>query len=436
MTEPSVDTSTAQQVARDYRWNFIVNSLDGASYWFGMSFISNAIILPLYVSHFTDSPLLIGLIPFLTTAGFLLPQLFVANVVERAPRKKFFPVNLGLFLGRLPILLLAPSAYFLAASQPTLALIGFFVLYTWFTMGSGITVVGWQDMIAKIIPAEKRGRFFGITNFVGNGAGILGAFGVPFILNQFIFPLGYVIAFAIGAALNFMSWVFLSLAREPAIPNSKPRVSQLDYLRSLPDVLRKDRNFRLFLLSQIVFSLSGMAAGFLAVYAVQNWKMPDAEASGFTVTMQIGLALVNLLVGLLADRKGHKPNLEICFALNALSFVMALVAPSPWWFFPIFFLRGAVLAGTFVSGLAIVYEFTDAENRATYIGLANTIPGVAGSIAPLIGGWLAGAISYQMMFIVAAVIGVLSWVLLHFIVRDPRQTKPQTVTVDQNLSLT
>ncbi len=424
-----------QQNERNYRWNFVVNSLDGASFWFGTSFISNTIILPLYVSHFTSNPLLIGIIPFLATAGFLVPQLFVANAVERAPTKKFFPVNLGFFFQRLPIMLLAPAAYFLATSQPNLALISFFGLYAWYTIGSGLTIVGWQDMIAKIFPVEKRGRFFGITNFVGNGAGILGAVAVPLILAKFIFPYGYVIAFAVGAGLIFLSWVFLSLAREPAVPNSKPPVSQLVYMRSLPDILRRDRNFRLYLLASIIFAMSGMATGFLAVYAAQTWRMTDAEAGGFTLAFQIGLAVVNLFFGFLADRKGHKLSLEISLALSVASLVLAIVAPSPWWFFPIFFLRGAVNAGTFISGTAIVYEFTEAENRPTYIGLANTIPGIAGAIAALMGGWLAGAIGYQAMFILAAIIGTISVVLLRFAVRDPRQKGPNNLDAGENVSL-
>jgi MFS family permease len=361
------------------------------------------------------------LIPFLSTAGFLLPQLFIANAVERAPRKKFFPVNLGFFLQRLPLFLLAPVAYFLATSQPVLALLGFFILYAWHTIGSGIQIVGWQDMIAKIIPVQKRGRFFGITNFLGNGAGILGALAVPFVLEKFTFPLGYVIAFAVAAALIFLSWIFLSLTREPAVQSSKPPVSQLDYMRSLPEILRKDSNFRMYLLSQIVFSLSGMSTGFLAVYALKTWHMSDALASGFTIALQVGLAMANLFFGFLADRKGHKLSLEICLMLSILSVVLAILAPNPWWFFPIFFLRGAVNAGTFISGISIVYEFTNAEDRATYIGLANTIPGIAGAIAPLIGGWLAGAISYQTMFILSVVIGVISWALLRFAVREPRK---------------
>jgi predicted MFS family arabinose efflux permease len=268
---------------------------------------------------------------------------------------------------------------------------------------------------------EKRGRFFGITNFIGNGTGILGAMAIPFVLEKFTFPLGYVFSFTVTAALFFISWVFLSLTREPAVHSSKPSVSQLDYMRSLPEILRRDRNFCMYLLSQIIFSLSGMAAGFLVVYTVQAWNLPDAEASGFMIALQIGLALANLFFGFLADHKGHKLSLEICWLLSALSLVLAIIAPSPWWFFPIFFLRGAVNAGTFISGISIVYEFTEAENRPTYIGLANTIPGVAGSIAPLIGGWLAGAMSYQAMFILSAIIGAVSWVLLRFTVREPRK---------------
>jgi len=421
-------SAVQQQVERDYRWNFLVNVLDGASFWFGISFISGTITLPLYVSHFTSNPLLIGLIPFLNTAGHLLPQLFVANAVERAPKKKFFPVTIGFFLERVPIFLLAPTAYFLATGRPALALAVFFVLFAWHKFGAGVIIVGWQDMIAKIIPLEKRGHFFGITNFLGNGAGVLGAMAVPFVLDRFTFPLGYVISFAIAAVLIFISWIFLSLAREPAVHSSKPPVSQLDYLRSLPQILRRDRNFRMYLLAQIVYTFSGMATGFLTVYAVQMWALPDAKASGFTIALQAGLALANLFFGFFSDRKGHKLSLEICLILNVLATMLAIFAPSPWWFFVIFFLRGAVDAGVFISAISIVYEFTGAESRPTYIGLANTIPGVAGAIAPLIGGWLAGAISYRAMFVLAAIIGVMSWVLLRFAVHEPRKLRTTTPT--------
>ena len=109
MSEPTSNAVEAEQyIQRNYRWNFLVNSLDGASFWFGMSFFSSTVILPLFVSHFTDNPLAIGLIQFLGWGGVYLPQLFVANAIERAPLKKFFPVTLGFFLERLPLIVLVP----------------------------------------------------------------------------------------------------------------------------------------------------------------------------------------------------------------------------------------------------------------------------------------------------------------------------------------
>ena len=423
MAESSSEFTPAvtQFIERNYRFNFLVNSLDGASYWFGYSFIAPTIILPLYISHFSNNPLLIGLIPFISTAGFLLPQLFTAKFVERAPRKKHFPVTLGFFTERLPVFFLAPSAYFLATNQPMLAMLVFFLLYTWYSAGAGLIIVGWQDMIAKIIPVAKRGMFFGITNFVGNASGILGALAVDFVLDKFTFPIGYVFCFAAAGLLTFISWYFLSLAREPAVESTKPAVSQLTYLRSLPEVVRKDSNFRNYMLAQIIFSLSGMASGFLIVYTAKTWNLPDSQAGGYVIAMQVGQALSNLIFGFLADHKGHKLSLEICFGLSVLSLVLVIFSPSPLWFYPIFFLRGAVFAGSFISGVSIVMEFTGPEDRATYIGMANTIPGIAGSVAPLIGGLLVGVISYSWMFILAALIGVAAWALLRFAVREPRK---------------
>jgi hypothetical protein len=75
-------------------------------------------ILPVYISHFTSNPILIGLIPFLNTSCYLLPQLFASKWTLRLPRKKFMPVNVGLFSERLPIFLMPVSVVLFARNQP------------------------------------------------------------------------------------------------------------------------------------------------------------------------------------------------------------------------------------------------------------------------------------------------------------------------------
>ena len=408
------------EVERHYRHNFIVNFLDGAFFWFGGSFIAARTILPLYVSHLTDSKLLLGLIPAIASGGWLVPQLFTANWVQRLPRKKVVPVRLGLFSERLPVFLLVPAAW-LSVRAPAVALAAVFVLFAWHVVGAGVIAVAWQDMIAKIIPVDRRGRFFGLTNFSGTAAGVWGAAAAAWLLDGYDFPDGYVLCFAAAAALIGVSWIFLALTREPVQVSQTEHVPQREYWRRLPAVLRGDRNFARYLLSQAVISLGGMAGGFVAVYAVQRWDLPDAEAGRLTAAMLIGQAACNLVFGFVADRKGHKLVLEWSTLLGTLAIGLAAIAPAPAWFYAVFALSGGSVAGFILSGIMIAFEFSSPDMRPTYIGLNNTTSGAVASVSPLFGGWLAGTIGYRWLFVVAFAIGLIGFALLRWSVREPRQ---------------
>jgi MFS family permease len=418
-----LETEAAPLIEKNYRWNFTVNVLDGATFWFGMSFLSSAVILPLFVSHFTSSPVLIGLIAFLTAAGPLLPQLLVAKAVAHAPRKIVFPAYIGFFVERLPLIILPAAVWLLADGPPIWALIAFFILYAWHCGGVGVILVGWQDLIAKIVPADRRGRFFGITNFIGNGTGILGALGLPFLLLISDFRTGFTLAFGVAALCMLVSWGFLLLTREPAIESSLTAPTWLDYLASLPSIVRQDGNFRRFLVSQSLTALSGMSSGFLLVHAVRIGSLNDAQAGAFTVWLQAGLALANLGFGFLADRFGHRRGLEWGLLLNVGSLLLAWLLAAPWAFSLIFFLRGAMSAAQFISGSALVYEFSAAEDRAVYLGLANTIPGLVGALAPLLGGFLGGLLGYPMLFAISAAAALAGWAVYRFGVGDPRASQ-------------
>lgn len=424
----TIDSDLKREIERNYRHNAVVNVLDGTFFWLGASFIASRTILPLYVSHFTDSKLVIGLLSMIVAAGWLLPQLFTANWVQRLPRKKVVVVNLGLFTERLPVVLMAPAAM-LSTRFPTLALVAFFVLFAWHVVGAGVVAVSWQDMLAKVIPLDRRGRFFGIANFGGTATGVLGAAVAAWLLSRYEFPRGYVFCFALAAASISISWIFLALTREPPQTSQEPVVSQREYWRRLPSVLRADLNFRRYLLSQVVIATGGMATGFLAVYAAQRWQLPDSQAGSFTVSMLIGQALCNLLFGPLADRKGHKLVLESSILLSALAVGVAALAPAPAWFHVVFALIGASAAGFMLSGIMIVFEFSTPDVRPTYIGLNNTVAGAVNVVAPLLGGWLAGAVGYRALFAVAFAIGLAGFALLHWSVREPRQI--QSVAKDE-----
>jgi MFS family permease len=201
------DEEVTAEMHRNYRWNFTVNLLDGASFWFGLSFVSAATIIPLFISKLTDSTLAIGLAAVVAEGGWYLPQLFTANLVERLPRKKPIIVNLGLFLERFPMFLLVAAA-FVAGKSLSLALIIFFIGYISHGLGAGLVATSWQDLIARCFPVERRGRFLGITMFVGAGAGAISAGFSARVLDNYPFPTNFVIIFAIATIAIHVSWFF------------------------------------------------------------------------------------------------------------------------------------------------------------------------------------------------------------------------------------
>src|SRR4030067_3388810 len=116
----SVSTSAIEQ-NKNFLFNFIVNVLDGGFFGLGLGFASFSTIIPLFVSQFTDSAILIGLIPAIHVVGWQLPQIFTAQWVSQQKRYKpmvmFFTIN-----ERLPFLGLAAVTWFIPHLRPKAAL--------------------------------------------------------------------------------------------------------------------------------------------------------------------------------------------------------------------------------------------------------------------------------------------------------------------------
>jgi MFS family permease len=408
------------QVQQHLRRNMAANLLDGALFWFGINFFAAGTIVPLYVRHLTDSRLLIGLVATISGAGWYLPQLLTANYLQRVPRMKPVVIQIGLFAERLPLLAAALSALLLAQHSPSLALVAFFVCLAWFNLGAGFIAVAWQEMFAKVIPVQYRGRLLGVANFVGTATGVLGAGLAASVLDRFAFPTNFGLCFSLAFLFILLSWASLAATREPPLPSRRNVRSFTEYLRSLPSTIRQDGNFGRYLAARIVGMLARMGTGFLAVYAADRWQLSDSRAGLFTTAMVVGQAGANLILGALADRRGHKLVLEISLLLTAASMAGAVLVPAPAWMYFVFVAVGAAAAGDILAMIGIVMEFSGIEERPTYMGLANTIPGLSAAVAPMIGGWIAQRFSYPTTFASGALLGVAAFAVMHWMVVEPR----------------
>jgi len=409
------------EIRRHFRWNFGVNVLDGALFWLGMSFAAASTVMPLYVSHLTDSRVLIGLAAAITASGWSLPQLLTANYVEQMPVKKNMVIRTGFFTERLPLVVMAASVFLFAQRSPGVALWLFFLTLAWHTLGAGLIAVAWQDMVAKVIPVEYRGRMLGLANGLGTAGGIAGSGASALILARYPFPTNFALCMSLMVVFILASWVAVALTREPALHSLKPSVSMREYARRLPEVLRRDHNFAIFLLSRVVTVFGKMGVGFLTVYAVQRWGLTDSQAGLYTTALLAGEVIASTAGGVLADRRGHKLVLQVSVGLLTLAMVTALLAPDPRWMYAVFVGIGAMTATDILSGIMISLEFSAPADRPTYVGLANTVPGLFALVGPLIGGWIASRAGYHALFLTAAVLSLASLAVLCGWVREPRQ---------------
>jgi len=415
------------EVERNYRWNFAVNLLDGASFSFGSSFLSAATIVPLFISKLTDSHYAIGLAATIAQGAWFLPQLLTANFVERLPRKKPVVVNLGLFLERLPMAFIVLAAI-LAWRWPLLALIVFLLAYAWHNLGAGVVATAWQDLISCCFPVQRRGRFLGSTLFLGSATGAVAAIFSAWVLDHLAFPANFLCAFLLAALFTgAISWFFLALTREPVRPQTSPPNTHEQHIAELIRILRHDLNYRRFLIARLTLALGAMGSGFLAVAAVQRWNLPDSVVGIYTAVFLAGQTIGNLVFGHLADRTGHKISIEIAALMAAASFATAWVAPSPAWFHLAFALAGGSMGAITVSGLLVVLEFCSPERIPTYTGLTNTAIGLISVAAPLVGAALARR-SYAWLFATSAAISLVAFLLLRCYVREPRHIPPPPMT--------
>ncbi len=410
-----------EYLRKHLRHNFIVNVVDGAFFGFAFGCASFVTVIPLFVSQLTDSAILIGLIPAIHGVGWQLPQLLTADRVARLRRYKPMTVFMTGH-ERVPFLGLTLVAFFLSSLQREAALGLTYLFLVWQGLGGGFTATAWQSMIAKIIPANRRGTFFGFQSSAANVLASVGAVGAGALLERVGAPLNFAMCFALAFLAMLVSWAFLAWTREPASPPVAPLPAPGDFRRSLVAILRRDANFRWFLAVRMLFALATTAFAFYTVYAVRYHGI-SAMTAGVMTSVLMGTQIVaNPVMGWVGDRSSHRTVLEIGALAATLSAFVAWWLPSRAWFYLVFVLAGVANVAAWTITMTMTIDFArEASERPAYVGLANTLIAPVTIAAPIAGGWLADAAGYPAAFLVSALGGLATLLVLFFLVRDPRQ---------------
>ncbi len=423
-------------VQKHLRFNFTIGMLDGGFFGLGMGFASFSAIVPLFVHHFTESAVLIGLVPAIHNLGWQLPQLLMAGWLGRVER--FKPLTLLMTINeRLPFLGLALVALLSSRWPSSTVLIATFLMLVWQGCGAGLAANPWTSLVSKVIPPQLLGTFLGTQSAAFNGFAGIAAIIAGIILDRVARPLNFSVCFTLTFIAMAFSFFFLSMTREAKIAPPATRHGEALWDKSLA-ILRSDRNFVAFLAVRVLSQFGGMAFAFYIIYAVQQYNMSDPAAGIMVAILLIGQVVLSPVMGRLGDRWSYRAVMTIGAVGAALSSILAWQATSVEWFYPIFLLEAVAVIAIWTIPVAMSVSFAhNVDERPLYIGLANTLPAPATILAPVLGGWLADLAGYHATFVLSALFAVCMAATLWFAVRDPRQEKKRqpaaVIQLNENL---
>ncbi len=393
---------------RNDRRNFRLGITNGVLYGLGTYFVSHSTVIPSFFSHLTHSSALIGFVSQFETIGWYLPQFVAASFVVHLPKK--LPLyRVGWWIRGFALFALAGVTLMQPSAGLLLAFSIFF--YALFAGGAGLSGVVFLELVAKTIPERRRGRFFGLRLSLASLLSItVGAATISIFLKGSPFPKNFGIVFLVGAAIVTIGLGFMAAMREPRSKSVPDERTLREHMREGWSIYRTDPRFAKYLHTRLVLGTWTIGVPFLVLFAHRKLGFQTSDLGIFIAADCTGILLGNFLWEYLTDRKSAKACLETAtlFAV-LLPFVVLLYV-----FFPlprlgyaiVFALAAAVDAGTTIGGMTYLIELSPTHDRATYIGLFNSmmalpcfLAAVAGALLDLAGFGLLYAILFALAIV-------------------------------------
>ncbi len=334
---------------------------------------------PLWISWLASAP----------AVGFFLTAGWVAPLAGRNPiGLVVWPAVLarGLFL-------LAPLA------QSAHALVLLVVAYH---LVHGLTVPAYAEAVARLFPAELRGRLVGTVR-VGLS---LAAIAASFLGGPAIDRFGHGPVFAVAGVVGVAGALVFSRVRLPRA-NRSPFSPPPLWCTAL-----QDPAFRWLAVCTFVFGFGGwMMAPAVPLLLVDVLHATPTQVGVLSAVAACASVVGFHLWGRTVDRRSGVDTIRIILMAALLTPLLYLLAPDPWFAALAFASDGFFVAGLDLAWMAACLELAPPGRVGAYVAAYTMLLGLRGVTAPFVAGALASTLGPRPVFLVAAVLVATSGVL-------------------------
>lgn len=392
----------------------------GASFQAGSSAVDSATIVASLVNHLTGSLYAVGAASAVLRLGWLVPQLIIGFLAQRAERRMPYYV-IGAFGRAICLALIALLLVFAGELGGGWIAGEFLALWTLYAFVSGIVAVPYNDIVGRSIPSELRSRMLAWRFFGGGLLALAVAAFIDHLLASEAYFAAHAIIFALASALMIVSSVsFVSAGEPPTSPaKSEAHAAFHQFLKDGIAVYRSDARFRLFLYTQWLAGATLMALPFFIV-AATGVGLGVTDVGLLLGAQTAGSLVSNALWGRIGDQYGKLVLLQGVAWLRLavpLAAVVILAFASGYSrtelvvaFVVLFAIIGMLVNGMTIGYLGYLMEISPDEKRPAYSAYFNTLASPA-ALLPLVGAAIADAVALEAVFVAALFAAVLQLLL-------------------------
>jgi MFS transporter, DHA1 family, multidrug resistance protein len=141
----------------------------------------------------------------------------------------------------------------------------------------------------------------------------------------------------------------------------------------------------------------------------------------------LGLAIGQLIFGPLSDIKGRRKPLVITLVIYAIASLLCALSPSIWVFIGLRFVQGLTGAAGIVIARASARDMYSGKELTKFVALLALVNGAAPILAPISGGVILNFSSWNGVFIILSVIGLIMFLSVLFFLPEtlPEQNRSE-----------
>lgn len=339
-------------------------------------------VVPLIIEDFSVSNAQIGLALTGMWVAYALSQFPSGIITDRVGEKRVILVAVG--GSGLASLVLAFSPMF-----ALFALVAFLI-----GLMAGLHYTPATVLLTKLF--DNVGTAIGVHTLGGPLAGLLTPIAVVWVGLQFGWrpAVGLIVLVATPVFILFL----LRVRPEPPAKPDDPLGANIDLTVIRELITHPTIAFTIVIMIVGTFVWQGLAS-FLPTFIIQYHGLSATTAGIAFSAYFVILGTSNVVVGILADRYGRDPTINLCMVAGIIGFIGLVTGTGL-----VTIAAGVVLVGIGASSypamLARLMDTLPTSDPGTGLGLVRTIVGVIGALGPVMVGLLADLFSWRISFLV------------------------------------